>query len=148
MATNKKKDKIDIPDEETLGREHTPYEKRILKMREYRQKHKAELSKYRCEYYVNNRENIREYSRRYMKERLDNNPELRKKHNEICKENYRVKEKKEPTQEELEKKALIKENKKKLRRLLKQQAYKEQAINEREQLENDIQHIKIILENI
>ncbi len=101
MATNKR-ERINILDEVTLGREHTVYEKRILRMREYRAKNKEKIKKYRTEYYKNNCEAMREYSRKYMKERLDNDPTLRQIHNDTCKEKYRQSIKKEPTDEELE----------------------------------------------
>jgi len=141
---NQKREKLDIPDETILGREHTPYEKRILKMRLYRQTNKAKLSKYRCEYYKNNRENIREYSRTYMKERLDNNPALRVKHNERTKEHRLNKdmEKQEPTEDELTEKTQIKEQKKKLRMLLKQQAYQEKVIQDSIDLSEQIREIE------
>ncbi len=147
MNTNNKK--LDIPDEATLGREHTPYEKRILKMRMYRQANKAKLSKYRCDYYKNNRENIREYSRTYMKERLDNNPALRVKHNERTKE-HRLKkesEKEEPTEDEVEEQARIKEQKKKLRMLLKQQAYQEKVIQDSIDLSEQIREMEFSIIN-
>jgi len=146
MATNKR-ERIIIEDEDVLGRPHTPYEKRILKMREYRAKNKEKIKNYRLEYYKNNRDTLREYSRKYMKERFDNDPILRQKQNEICKQNYRLKDT-QPTIEEIEKKAQIKENKKQLRRLLKQQALNEQAIKEREQLENDIKELQSFIQNI
>ncbi len=145
MATNKR-ERIIIEDEATLGREHTPYEKRVLRMRDYRAKNKEKIKNYRLEYYKNNRDTLREYSRKYMKERFDNDPILRQKQNEICKQNYRLKDT-QPTIEEIEKKAEIKENKKQLRRLLKQQALNEQAIKEREQLENNIKELQSFIQN-
>lgn len=147
MATNKR-ERIHIEDEATLGREHTPYEKRILKMREYRANNKEKIKNYRLEYYQKNRDTMREYSKKYMKERFDNDPILRQKQNEVCKENYRLRETKEPTYEEMQKKEQIKETKKKLRRLLKQQAFNEQALNEREQLENDINEMRAFISNV
>ena len=48
----------------------------------------------------------------------------------------------------MEKKTQIKETKKKLRRLLKQQAFNEQALNEREQLENDINEMRAFISNV
>ncbi len=145
MATNKR-ERIIIEDEATLGREHTPYEKRVLRMRDYRAKNKEKIKNYRLEYYKNNRDTLREYSRKYMKERFDNDPILRQKQNEICKQNYRLKDT-QPTIEEIEKKAENKENKKQLRRLLKQQALNEQAIKEREQLENNIKELQSFIQN-
>ncbi len=147
MATNNR-ERVNILDEETLGREHTPYEKRILRMREYREKNKEKIKKYRTEYYKKNCDAIREYSRKYMKERLDNDPILRQTHNQNCKEKYKQSIKKEPTEEELESKKTIKENKKKLRQLMKQQAFNEKAIKDGKNIQNDIDELKHFLENI
>jgi len=147
---NKKREKLDIPDEITLGREHTAYEKRILKMREYRQIHKAKLSKYRCDYYKNNRENIREYCRVYMKERLDNDPELRKKHNEINKENriQRDYKKKPLTDEEAKQQVEIKEQQKQLRMLLKHKAYQEKVLQDSINLSEQIKEMENNIKNL
>ena len=147
MATNKR-ERINILDEATLGREHTVYEKRILRMREYRAKNKEKIKKYRTEYYKSNCDAMREYSRKYMKERLDNDPILRQVHNDTCKEKYRQSIKKEPTDEELEAKKTIKEKKKKLRMLIKQQAYNEQAIKDGKNIQNDIDELKDFLGNV
>ena len=147
MATNKR-ERINIQDEETLGRPHTAYEKRILRMREYRLTNKENIKKYRTEYYKNNCDAMREYSRKYMKERLDNDPSLREKHNESCKKKYNQSIKKEPTKEELEAKKKIKESKKKLRTLMKQQLYNEQVLKDRNNIQNNIDELKDFLENV
>ncbi len=147
MATNNKRVKLEIQDEETLGRKHTPYEKHILRMREYRQNNKNKISKYRTEYYKNNRENIREYSRVYMKEKLDSSPEKRKKHNELTTA-YRHQKKAEITQEQYEQNELLKQQKKQLRMLTREQSYNEKVIQDSIDLTEKIKETQELIKSM
>jgi len=126
--------------EPTEEEPHTPYEKQILRNREYRANNKEKLNKYRATYYKNNKEELREFSRDYMKKYYKENPEKRLAHND-----YTRTHRKELTEEEKASKEDVKKSKKELRQMLKAVAYNKQIIEQTQQLENQIaEHEELI----
>jgi hypothetical protein len=124
--------KLDIPPE-TEDTPHTPYQKQILRMREYRAKNKEKLNKYRATYYQNNREEIREYSRDFMKKYYDENPEKRIAHNDYIRTH-----RKKLTDEEKAEKEAVKQAKKELRQMVRAVAYNKKIMEQTKHLENEI----------
>jgi len=133
MCSNKK---IDIPPE-TEDRPHTPYEKQLLKNREWRAKNKEKTNKYRRAYYQKNKETIKEASRIYMKNFYDNNPDARLAHNDYVTAK-RQKDNDKITTEEKEIKDEIRQTKKHIRDLMKQVAYTKSVMQHQVNLEEEI----------
>ncbi len=133
--------KLDIPPE-TEDKPHTPYQKQILRMREYRAKNKEKLNKYRATYYQNNREEIREYSRDFMKKYYDENPEKRIAHNDYIRTH-----RKNLTDEEKAEKEAVKQAKKELRQMVRAVAYNKKIMEQTEHLENEIASKEELIKN-
>jgi len=116
----------------------TPYEKQILRMRDYRKANKDKVNKYRRQFYKENKDTIRAYSKEYMNNYYEKNPEKRIMHNDYMRERARNKVKSE-TDEEKTKKIQIRNAKKNLRLLLKEQAYNNSVIQSNNDIETKLQ---------
>tara|TARA_B110000285_G_scaffold202437_1_gene237766 strand:+ start:338 stop:772 length:435 start_codon:yes stop_codon:yes gene_type:complete len=125
----------------------TPYEKQILRMREYRKANKDKVNKYRRQFYKENKDTIRAYSKEYMNDYYDKNPDKRIKHNDYMRERARDKVKSE-TDEEKTKKIEIRNAKKSLRLLLKEQAYNNSVIQSNNDIETKLQDANILIASL
>ena len=125
----------------------TPYEKQILRMREYRKANKDKVNKYRRQFYKENKDTIRAYSKEYMNDYYEKNPDKRIKHNDYMRERARDKVKSE-TDEEKSKKIEIRNAKKSLRLLLKEQAYNNSVIQSNNDIETKLQDANILIASL
>jgi len=114
----------------------TPYEKKILKNREWRANNKQHIAKYRQTYYQDNKEQIKEYAKNFMREHYAKHPEIRKAHNEQQKQ--KKKQNNALTEDEIAKRNSIKETKKKIRKMVSEVAYNNGLIQSNMELEKQI----------